>query len=307
MNELNPSATPLVGIDWGTTNRRVYLLDQQGEVIRQHADGLGILAVQGDFRTSLADLLRHFEVDRADVIMSGMVGSRNGWQEVPYLSVERPILALSDAMKEIDSGLPGVRCRIVPGYRFIDRHGMPDVMRGEETQVLGALVSGASDGWFVLPGTHSKWVAVEEGVATEIMTFMTGELFALLTQHGTLANLMQEQQTVPQAFQEGISAARNGGFTHMAFACRALVVTGAMPAAYAYSFLSGLLIGTELHEISRRTGSQERLTVQVIGSPTLAERYGAAMEIFGMASRAWQPDQIFLSALRFLAGRHTSH
>lgn len=297
---------PVLGIDWGTTNRRAYVFGSEGELIRQHSDEMGILAVGGDFKNSLVKLLDKLELDEADVIMSGMVGSRNGWQEVPYLPVDHPILLLPNAMQEIDSGLSKVRCRIVPGYQFVSRHGLPDVMRGEETQVLGALKMGAEDdGWFLLPGTHSKWVAIEDGIITELMTFMTGEMYALLTKQGTLSNLMQERQDVPEAFRAGMGAARDGGFTHMAFACRALVVTGAMPAAHAASFLSGLLIGAELHETSRRTHSgpgKERPVVHVIASETLAPRYRDALEFCDMVPRLWQPDQVYLSALRYLAG-----
>jgi 2-dehydro-3-deoxygalactonokinase len=302
----NCPALPVVGIDWGTTNRRAYVFDAKGEVLRQHNDGMGILAVNGNFKSSLMELLDTLQLEEADVIMSGMVGSRNGWEEVSYLSVDHPILELPRAMREIDSGIPKIRCRIVPGYHFINRHGLPDVMRGEETQVLGALRMGAEDdGWFVLPGTHSKWVAIEDGMITELMTFMTGEMYSMLTKQGTLSNLMQEQSDAPEAFRAGMAAARNGGFTHMAFACRALVVTGAMPAAHAASFLSGLLIGAELHETSRRTHSglgRERPVVHVIGSEKLAPRYQAALEFSDMVPRLWQPDQVFVSALRFLAG-----
>ncbi len=125
--------TPVLGIDWGTTNRRAYLLDRNGDLVRQHTDELGILAVAGNFEYALKDLLERLDLQRADVIMSGMVGSRNGWQQVPYLSVEQPISGLSDAMVEIDTSIPDVRCRIVPGYQYTDAHGNPDVMRGEET------------------------------------------------------------------------------------------------------------------------------------------------------------------------------
>jgi 2-dehydro-3-deoxygalactonokinase len=299
---MSESATPVLGIDWGTTNRRAYLLDRTGSLVRQHNDEFGILAVAGDFEHSLRDLLQRLDLQRADVIMSGMVGSRNGWQQVPYLSVDQPISTLSDAMVEIGTSLPDVRCRIVPGYQYTDIHGNPDVMRGEETQVLGALTLSASDGWFLLPGTHSKWVLVEHGVIREFMTFMTGELFSLLSRHGTLANLMNERPSVPSAFEAGVKAAQQGAFTHMAFCCRALVVTDAMPAAHASAYLSGLLIGTELHEIRRRTSDQDRMRVQMIGSPALEARYADAMEYFQMSAAIWQPDQVYLTALRVLAG-----
>jgi 2-dehydro-3-deoxygalactonokinase len=299
---MSKADTPVLGIDWGTTNRRAYLLDHNGRLVGQHNDEFGILSVAGKFEDSLKDLLERLKLSRAEVIMSGMVGSRNGWQQIPYLSVSQPISSLSDAAVEIGTSLPDVRCRIVPGYQFTDQYGNPDVMRGEETQVLGALTLAASDGWFLLPGTHSKWVHVKGGVITEFITFMTGEFYSLLSTHGTLASLMTEQPSVPEAFEAGVKASQQGGFTHMAFCCRALVVTYAMPAAHASSYLSGLLIGTELQEIRRRTTDGDRMRVQMIGSPALEARYVAAMEYFQISAKVWQPDEVYLAALRVLSG-----
>jgi 2-dehydro-3-deoxygalactonokinase len=292
---------PLLGIDWGTSNRRAYVLDAQRKLVRRHEDECGILHVAGGFEASLKDLLQRLELDRADVLMSGMVGSRNGWREAPYLSVDQPLSGLADALTEVPTAIPDVRCRIVPGYRYVDAHGIPDVMRGEETQVYGALQLGAANGWFLLPGTHSKWVRVESGRIIEFLTFMTGELFALLSQHGTLAKIMKEQNSAPAAFEAGLAAARHGEFTHMAFCCRALVVTDMMPAEHAASYLSGLLIGTELHDILQRAGDQMRSPVQIVGSPSLAARYLNALETLGVAACLWQPDEVYLAALRGLA------
>lgn len=297
---MTTSTPTLVGIDWGTSNRRAYILDAQGDLVRQHNDDAGILRVDGDFEGSLRSLLQGLQLDRAEIVMSGMVGSRNGWQQVPYLGVDQPLSALRDALTEIDTTIPGVRCRIVPGYCYIDPHGLPDVMRGEETQVLGALQLSASDGWFLLPGTHSKWVLVEGGKIVELNTFMTGEFYALLSQYGTLSKVMSDQHSVPQAFAAGINASRHGSFTHTAFCCRALVVTDMMPAEHTASYLSGLLIGTELHEILRKTNLGMRLPVQVVGSPALSTRYLSALELLGIQARAWQPDGVYVAALRSL-------
>lgn len=296
---------PILGIDWGTSNRRAYLMDADGKLIRRHADEYGILAVAGAFEKSLADLLLKLELEQADVLMSGMIGSRNGWREVPYLPVDLPLLQLPQTLVEIDTSLANVRCRIVPGYRYNDVHGTPDVLRGEETQALGALALSASNGWFVLPGTHSKWVRIDGGTITEFVTFMTGELYDLLSHHGTLANLMQEKASVPTAFEAGMKAAAlQSSFTHAAFNCRALVVTGAMPAAHASSYLSGLLIGAELQEIRLRTNDQTSLMVQLIGTPALAAHYADALTFFGMTAVVWPPDDVYLAALRMLAGIH---
>lgn len=290
----------LLGIDWGTSNRRAYVLSRQGDLLRQHNDDAGILHVDGGFEDSLRLLLQTLRIEQADIVMSGMVGSRNGWREASYLTVEQPLSALRDVLVDIDTALPNVRCRIVPGYRYVDPHGLPDVMRGEETQVLGTLELSASDGWFLLPGTHSKWVLVERGRIVELNTFMTGEMYSLLSQYGTLAKVMKAQHAVPEAFAAGVHASRHGGFTHTAFCCRALVVTDMMPAEHAASYLSGLLIGTELDEILQKTQGEIHSPVQVIGSPALASRYLSALELLGIQARAWQPDGVYVAALRSL-------
>lgn len=302
---MTTTTTPLLGIDWGTSNRRAYLLDENGKLVRQHDDDSGILKVAGDFKASLAALLETLALDRADVVMSGMVGSRSGWREAPYLEVSSPLSRLPESMIEIDSGLPGVRCRIAPGYSYVDTHGLPDVMRGEETQIFGAMQLGAPDGWFLLPGTHSKWVRVNGGIIGEIVTFMTGELYGLMSRQGTLSKVISDSQaSVPEAFEAGLQAARRGAFTHMAFCCRALVVTDRMPPEHTASFLSGLLIGTELHDIVQRTSGGNAASagapVQIIGSSSLATRYRNALESSGIAARVWQPDDVYLSALAAL-------
>lgn len=288
----------MLGIDWGTSNRRAYLLDEHGELVRQYNDENGILKVNGNFEAALKHLLYTLGLGSADVVMSGMVGSRNGWRETPYLPVDQPLSRLHDALMEIETGIERVRCRIVPGYQYKDAQGTPDVMRGEETQVLGALELSAASGWFLLPGTHSKWVRIDNGRMTEFYTFMTGELFSLMSQHGTLSKIMStQQQPVPAAFEAGLRAARHGSFTHTAFCCRALVVTDTMPAEHAPSYFSGLLIGAELQDILQRTGGHLDAPLQVVGTTALAAHYLSALELFGMTARAWQSDSVYVAAL----------
>lgn len=298
----------LLGIDWGSSKRRAYVLDRNGAVLRQHEDDGGILQVQGDFEGSLQALLRTLDIVQADIVMSGMVGSRNGWVEAPYLSTDVPLAALPERLLEVPAAPAGLRCRIVPGYHHIDANGLPDVMRGEETQVFGALqlaegqVPAAGERWFLLPGTHSKWVKLVDGVIDEFHTFMTGELYALLTHHGTLAKVVASEDAVQEAFAAGLQAARHGSFTHTAFCCRALVVTDMMPATHTASYLSGLLIGAELYDILRHAPEGLPQPVQVIGSTALARRYLAALELLGIEAHAWQPDLIYVAALRGLLG-----
>ncbi len=297
---MRQSPSTLLGIDWGTSNRRAYVLSPQGDLIQRHEDAAGILHIDGNFEDSLKALLQLLQLKQVDVLMSGMVGSRDGWQQVPYLSTDQPLSCLRVWLAEIETTLPGVRSRIVPGYQYTDAHGLADVMRGEETQVLGVLELSGANGWFLLPGTHSKWALVEEGRMTRFSTFMTGELYELLSQHGTLAKLMAQRASVPEAFAAGLRAAAHGGFTHTAFCCRAMVVTGRMPAEHAASYLSGLLIGTELHELMGKAGNEIQTPIQVVGSPTLTPRYLSALELLGIQARAWPADEVYVAALRAL-------
>jgi 2-dehydro-3-deoxygalactonokinase len=300
---MNDSAGRVVGIDWGTTNRRAYVLDAGGALLTTHVDDCGIMNVgAGNFEASFAALMQTLQLTEAEVVLSGMVGSRNGWREVPYLGAADTLAELPAALVEIPSPLAGMRCRIVPGYRHADADGTPDVMRGEETQIFGVLAQGIDHGWFLLPGTHSKWVRVERGRLMQLMTFMTGELFALLSAHGTLAGLTSDCATLDAPFIGGLRAAQRSGFTHAAFGCRALVVTDAMPAAHASSYLSGLLIGAELAGIRQRTGDLPHEPVHIVGSSSLAARYVEALRQFDVPSRRWPPDQAYIAALRRFAG-----
>jgi 2-dehydro-3-deoxygalactonokinase len=287
-----------IGIDWGTTNRRAYRLAADGALLDSFGDDQGLLAAQGHFPEALATVLDHWSLADARVLLSGMVGSRNGWREAPYLDATVPMRDLPFHLMPIGSD-PNARtldCRIAPGYRWSDVEG-PDVMRGEETQILGALELGASDGWFVLPGTHSKWVRIENGVLRDLRTFMTGELFATMTHSGTLAGLMSDAVESTAAFAAGVGAAKNGALSHTLFGCRARVVVDAMPSTEARSYLSGLLIGAEWHDIRAR--QREPLQrIEIIGSPALAHDYARVAAMFDVQSMTHEPDQVYVAALR---------
>jgi 2-dehydro-3-deoxygalactonokinase len=294
----------LIGIDWGTTHRRACLLDQDGKAIAHRHDDQGMLACAGRFRTSLETWLHDWmqESPRAPIIMSGMVGAASGWQEAPYLDTRIPLTELPLHLMDVHDAPPGRRCAIVPGYRLQGTGGRVDVMRGEETQLLGALALGHGDGWYVLPGTHSKWVHLDNGMVSELCTYMTGELFALLTQHGTLAAMTAEgsSEESVRAFEQGMGAAGNATLSHTLFACRAKVVTGGMPASQARSYLSGLLIGTEWSDAVRRSTHRLR-RIHLISSPGLADRYRLAAQRQGCELMLIDPAAAQQAAMRGLA------
>lgn len=284
----------LLGIDWGTSNRRAYLIDAQGRVLSRHADDRGLLAVGADFPASFARLCRTMEVGpEVTTIMSGMVGSAGGWQEAPYLDTAQPLSSIPAALVPL-AGHSSVF--IVPGY--CERRGSIDVMRGEETQLLGAWAMGVwGEGWAVLPGTHSKWVRMHSGRLERIATYMTGELFALLGAGGTLAQLMADSVDDDGAFLAGLDEGRSGQpLSHALFGVRARVVSKAMPASHARSWISGLLIGAEFAGLDHERGSG----VSIIASPGLAVRYAQAAIHAGLVPRVLDPDEVYCAALEYI-------
>jgi 2-dehydro-3-deoxygalactonokinase len=292
-----------VALDWGTTHRRAYALDASGLCLNEHADADGALACKGRFPEALASALQALNATPQRVLMSGMVGSALGWKEVPYVSDDVPLTDLARHLTEVPSPAGGPRQLIVPGYCVRDAFGQPDVMRGEETQLLGAVTLGHATGWFVLPGTHSKWVELHNGRVRQLRTYMTGELFNLLGQHGTLAAAIgaHTQDWDNATFAEGVKAAANGALSRALFGTRARVVTGDMPASQTKAYLSGLLIGTELHDVVRSAGPGAATTpFKLIGSPELATHYEAAAAQLGLRFEVLDARAAFLSAMAYL-------
>src|SRR4051812_31809094 len=214
--------TSLIAIDWGSSNRRAYLL-VDGVLADRHLDADGVLTCGGDFAASLDALLARWPdlLPDTPVLMSGMIGSRAGWIEAPYLPCPARLDALGSHLADAPfdtrfARLASRRICIVPG---VCQYAEPDVMRGEEIQILGSMLLGGGDGIYVLPGTHSKWAIVENVCITGFRSFMTGELFALLGKHSSLAKLLESDKTTEDtnAFSAGAAAAVGGALSHLLF------------------------------------------------------------------------------------------
>jgi 2-dehydro-3-deoxygalactonokinase len=274
----------LIGLDWGTSSLRAALFDARGRVVAERSLPRGILTVApGEFPAvfdaACGDWLRQGD---AAALLSGMVGSRQGWIEAPYCPCPAGFSDIVARLAWVDPG----RIAIVPGLTC-EAQGVPDVMRGEETQVFGALqLLDIAHGLFVLPGTHSKWVRVAGGRIESFSTFMTGEFYALLRQHSILARTLPELdgELDTQAFQRGVQhALQSGNLLHSAFSARTLSLFGRLPAAALPSYLSGLVIGEELR-------SQDLCALSgplvVIGSQALTQRYELALQALGVPVRS---------------------
>lgn len=280
-----PSAPALVALDWGTTSLRAWLLDGRGQVLAGNRAPLGIMQIEGgDFAGALAEVTAGWPALPA--IAAGMIGSAQGWAEAPYL-------ACPASPDDLAGGLvpaPGARLLIVPGIR---RPGdLPDVMRGEETQIAGALALRpelAARARLVLPGTHSKWARVADGRIGSFATFMTGELFAVLRDHSILGRTAAPGGDGDAAFLRGVDAARDaGGIAPLLFSARALALTGGITASEVLDYLSGLLIGDEIRSALAEPGPGP--APLLIGEPGLCARYARALARFGIAGAETIPD-----------------
>ena len=287
----------LIALDWGTTSLRAWLLDARGEVLAMARAPLGVMQVQnGDFAGAFDAVTAGWP--DLPALAAGMVGSRQGWVEAPYLACPTGLDDLAGALVPA----PGRRLWIVPGV--LRTGGAPDVMRGEETQIVGALALRPelnARARLVLPGTHSKWAEVSGGRVQTFATYMTGELFAVLREHSILGRPAAQAGSGAggeDAFLRGVEAAREAdGVASRLFSARALVLTGGLPASDSLDYLSGLLIGDELR--SALAGSEA--VPLLIGEPALCARYALALRRFGLTGAAILEDAAITGLWRIAA------
>jgi 2-dehydro-3-deoxygalactonokinase len=286
----SPNRQPaLIGVDWGTSSCRAYLLDRTGRTIETAAAAKGVLHVEsGAFGSALDELIGHWRRPGLPVLLSGMIGSRQGWIEAPYVDVPATFDRIAAAMIPHPDD-PSIH--IVPGLAQDFPDQAPDVMRGEETQIIGALGEESGRRLLVTPGTHSKWALAEDQKVVWFATFMTGELFAVLKEHSILGRLMAADATDDQgAFEQGLDAARRlpGGLLGRLFSARTLPLFERLATDGVAAYLSGLLIGQEIAEALGRFEAppDRRSPIVVIGASALAARYARALDRSGLASEA---------------------
>lgn len=284
------SSAALISADWGTTALRLYLLTGEGRILDKRASTQGMTSVgKGGFAAVLRDGCAGWLGDHGPLpaLLSGMVGSRQGWVEAPYVSCPAGLPELARHTAKLDvPGFAGVE--IVAGVDTTDALGLPDVMRGEECQIMGALALMAlRDGTFVLPGTHSKWVTVTDGRITGFRTFMTGEIFAALKDHTILGRMMAQQvsnqgNADSEAFTRGVEVATKsasaGEWLHRLFSVRTLGLMGRLADTDAADYLSGLMIGWEMASLAARPHE----SLVLVGSRELSRRYRRAAELHGL-------------------------
>lgn len=298
----------MIAIDWGTSALRAAQLGTDGNILalRQSDQGMGRLA-PGQFAPAFDALVGDWMAEPGALcLMAGMVGSRQGWQETAYLGCPADLGALAQGLHWLQPGrlaiVPGLRCQRPGPAQRPELHPWPDVMRGEETQVMGALsLRQQQDAVVLLPGTHSKWVWTDGGKIRHFSTFMSGEFYAVLSQHSLLRlSLVGTGVTAPDpgppptdggeescAFDAGLDMALHcQSLLQSAFSVRTLsLLRGWSPARLA-AYLSGLVIGEELRQ---QTPLIDR-PLLLVGAPALCARYQRALAHLGVTADVVGPD-----------------
>ena len=301
------TAPAFIAGDWGTSNLRLALCDAQGQVLDLRR-GPGAAEARGQFAETLDALGGSWRTVHGElpVLLCGMVGSAFGWREAPYVACPAQTTELTDALVS-----PRADVRIVPGMKCTNPLGAPDVMRGEETQLLGArsdaLGTGIDTGrqLVCMPGTHTKWVSLYDGIVQEFLTVPTGELFALLSEHSVI---VRDKATpiVNRAadFERGLGEARRHPETpvlHKMFQARTLRLDQQLAPEGAASWMSGLLIGTDVAGALRLfDSSSPQDPVYVIGTPELGQAYSAALASLGRQARIVDGSATAFAGLAYL-------
>ena len=285
-----------IAADWGTTNLRIWALDDDGRTLAHRSSGKGMGNLdRHDFEPALLELTDDLLAANAPtpVIVCGMAGSRQGWAEAPYVTVPCPPPSLSNATR-VDAADPRLDVRILPGIKQITP---PDVMRGEETQIAGFLAETPGYcGTLCLPGTHTKWVSLDDGIIKGFRTCMTGETFALFAKHSVLRHGLSPDDLDETAFGDAVRKIHASPETLVAdlFGIRAAGLVAGLSPAKARGRLSGLLIGSELAAVNRDFSLDG---VAILGSEGIARAYRSALQCLGHEARLLDAGSLTLRGL----------
>lgn len=266
----------IVGVDWGTTNLRAFRFDASGAVTETRRSNTGLKSVvDRAFEPALLSVIGEWLTRDALVVISGMAGAREGWIEAPYLACPADAAALAQAM--IRAPAEFGEAWMVPGLSVDHADGMTEVMRGEETQIFGALAD-ADPALIIAPGTHSKWALVGGGHVRDSHTYMTGELFALLKAHSILGRLIEGDAHDEAAFELGAERGlANSALLNLLFSARTEGLFKRIAPTSIASYLSGLLIGSEIAEGLSLHKLERSAAILIIGAAEIAALYKAAL------------------------------
>ncbi|WP_133012077.1 2-dehydro-3-deoxygalactonokinase [Marinomonas flavescens] len=280
-------------IDWGTTNFRAFAMNKNGTLVKKTERRLGLLQIDNnEFALALQTVLDDWlgEYKSLPIYMAGMVGSAQGWVNAPY--AEAPVSISHLAQKSVQFTLPwGAQATIVPGVSYESTPKHYDVMRGEEVQLFGLQSLENKESFVaVFPGTHSKHMYINESALSSFTTFMTGEMFSILSKHSILGMGLPDQHASITAFEKGINESGQKPLTSQLFATRTHRLFGNLKECDVLDYLSGLLIGEELKALTSNR-------VYLVGGEALCCRYKTACELLGIEATIANGDDAFLNGM----------
>jgi 2-dehydro-3-deoxygalactonokinase len=281
---LPPPVSLVIALDWGLSSFRAFRLAPDGSIVDQRSAPVGILAIadrrfEATLTAQLGDWLAESPAARGPIVAAGMIASRQGWTEAPYVPCPAGATDLAAQLYRQPTAAIG-DVWFVPGVRWSDQAAI-DVMRGEETQIVGALAAcGLDHALLCLPGTHSKWALAEAGRIQRFRTYMTGELFGLLRRHSILGRLMpaeiKDDRDDADAFAQGVDrAAEPGGLLHHLFSARTAGLFGRIAESALASYLSGLVIGDEIRSTLETAPADA--PILLVGAAALCRHYDVAL------------------------------
>jgi len=286
--------------DWGTTSLRIYVLDEKGGIVTKRTSDKGILVAKTLGFEKTFELEADALLDDQQILLGGMIGSRNGWVETEYVDCPATLEGIANRLCTVtwrsQSGISRT-AKITPGVRFLGENGMSDIMRGEELQILG-LMQQITDkhATIVLPGTHSKWVSVTNNTISTFRTYMTGEVFELLANQSILKSETKIEPFDNNVFLDGVKlGSTENSLTNLIFQARTQLINGKLQPSSCNSFLSGILIGNEIsHEVRN-----QRL-IHLISNAELSKLYSMALQYFNIESVTHDEDIFTKSAFYLL-------
>lgn len=285
----------LICVDWGTSNFRAFLLDSNANLLDSIRSDKGMLGLAPEeFEPNLYELLKPWlRENELPIIMAGMVGSVRGWQNTSYITCPIEENDLSSELTYITNNRQ-LKLAIISGIETSDKADQYDVARGEEVQVFGAfelIVAKQNEtAIFCLPGTHSKWVVTKNKTILSFTTHMTGELFDILSHNSILApQKPYTKKTANDVFKKGLDCAqKSGGLAHHIFSARTNMLKGHIQNDEIESYLSGVLIGTEIKEMTKAISELESTdmseNIYLVGNENLNKIYAEAMNHLGLAT-----------------------
>ena len=286
-----------IAVDWGTTNFRASLINEENEVIDTISNDKGMTQFEKDeFHGFLIHELSSWleQNHKIKIFMSGMVGSMNGWLETIYLHCD---VSLDELIQNLIC-IPNIKeeIYIVPGVKTL-KNGLIDLMRGEEVQIFGALKEeNIKDAVLIIPGTHSKWAKICDEKILDFKTNMTGEVFNTITTNTILSKSISNKEINEKAFEKGVTLSQQkGGLLNQVFQARAQAKE--IGEDNVYSYLSGILIGHEIKEMSSLFAAQE---VLIVGNSTLNSLYENALNQYDMKSKTIDSGTSTINAMTYI-------